>query len=534
MLQRQFAPDTAVTPASIDAALKSVTLVSSRTTPVTSLRPWEIFRTLPWNPSDGGKKRLFGALRKAHATLRRARATLAEAVVREEVRATVGTAKPVAVRPESARPAAKARKRLPTVAEAQEAVTKAEAAVSARTAGLKAYVKGKLETRRNPLLAPLLAAKAEAAAELRQRTTALRRAAGRRRPDPAAVAELTAARDRAQERVNATTTVVSATVTRLRTEIDAADWGTHQVGQTVAVYEVAGARATLTDRVEAYATVAEGGFEGSASKVGGSGPTVSEPTVPEPTVPELLSRDPTLGPSTRKILALISRFEGSFSAVNTWDVADVTFGMVQWTTGASGRGDLIRALTIMKQAAPAAFADRLTRYGIDVADTGLVLTRPDGTVLTGIPAAKAVQADPKLAAVLSTAGTDPALQAAQLRAANEIEVRGALAARISVTVPAVGEGAKPVVLRVPVSSMITSEFGVGVLANHTVHGGFPGPDLTRAANAFVAGQHLAAAEVATWAPTLENALVTAISKGNDADRIAAMAKELDRGAGSFR
>ena len=208
--------------------------------------------------------------------------------------------------------------------------------------------------------------------------------------------------------------------------------------------------------------------------------------------------------------------------------------MVQWTTGASGRGDLIRALTIMKQAAPAAFADRLTRYGIDVADTGLVLTRPDGTVLTGIPAAKAVQADPKLAAVLSTAGTDPALQAAQLRAANEIEVRGALAARISVTVPAAGEGAKPVVLRIPVSSMITSEFGVGVLANHTVHGGFPGPDLTRAANAFVAGQHLAAAEVTAWAPTLENALVTAISKGNDADRIAAMAKELDRGAGSFR
>jgi adenosylcobinamide amidohydrolase len=81
--------------------------------------------------------------------------------------------------------------------------------------------------------------------------------------------------------------------------------------------------------------------------------------------------------------------------------------------------------------------------------------------------------------------------------------------------------------------MITPEVAAGALANHTVHGGFPGGDLTRAANAFASSHNLKAADVATWAPTVESDLVGAISKGNDADRIAAMKKELDSAAGSF-
>ncbi|HST83340.1 MAG TPA: hypothetical protein VLL08_16525 [Kineosporiaceae bacterium] len=533
VLQRAPGPDPApVTPQSIDAALKSISVASSKTTQVNSLRPWEIFKTLPWNPSDGGKKRLYSALRKAHSALRRANVVLAEARVREAAAAKAGApagtapAAPVpkpAPKRKAKRAKAKKAKRLPTVAEAQEAVSKAEATVKARTSELKTYVKGKLDTRRNPLIGPQRQEKADAAAELRHQSAALRAATKKKRPDAALVAELTTRRDAAQARVDKAASALSAKLTELRAEIDTADWGEQQVGQTVAVYEVAGSKATLMDRVEAYATVTEGGFEGSAARNAGGGPTV----------PELLAKDATLGPSTRKILALISRFEGGFSAVNTWDIADVTFGMVQWTTGASGHGDLIKALTIMKQAAPDAFADRLIKYGIDVAPTGLVITRPDGSVLTGVPAAKALQADPKLVAVLSTAGTDPALQAAQLRAANEIEVRGALSTKVSVRIPATTKGGKPVTLRIPVSAMITSEFGVGVLANHTVHGGFPGGDLTRAANAFAAGHHLVPADLATWAPTLESDLVTAISKGNDADRIAAMKKELDTAAGSF-
>src|SRR4051794_2165510 len=87
VLQRQPAPPPgptpAVTPQSITAAPHSISVTSSKTTQVNSLRPWEIFKTLPWNPSDGGKKRLYSALRKAHIALRKARTGLAQARSRE-------------------------------------------------------------------------------------------------------------------------------------------------------------------------------------------------------------------------------------------------------------------------------------------------------------------------------------------------------------------------------------------------------------------------------------------------------------------
>jgi hypothetical protein len=426
--------------------------------------------------------------------------------------------------PAGRKPRGKGRRALPTVAQAQDAVAKAQAAITAKTKALKEYVKSKLDSSRNPKTAALRAEKAAAAKELKAAGARLSAAGRRKRPDAAAIANLTGARDAAQNRVTSATNQLTALLAALRAQIDAADWGEQNVDQTTTVYQVGDARATLTNRIDAYATVTGEGFEGSATRVGAAGPSV----------PELLAKDPTLGPSTKKILAIISRFEGGFSALNTWDVADVTFGMVQWTTGASGHGDLIRALTIMKQAAPDAFAARLNRYGIDVAPTGLVLTRPDGTVLTGVPAAKAVQSDPKLAAVLAAAGADPALQAAELRAANEIEVAGALTSRLSVTFPAAAKGAKPATARIPVSALITSELGVGVLANHTVHGGFPKAELEHAASAYVAAHHVDPGGVGTWGPQSEAALVAAITKGIDADRVAVMRKELNSAPGSFR
>ena len=72
------------------------------------------------------------------------------------------------------------------------------------------------------------------------------------------------------------------------------------VDQTTTVYGVGDARATLTHRIDAYAAVTGEGFEGSATRVGAAGPSV----------PELLAKDPTLGPSTKKILAIISGCEG--------------------------------------------------------------------------------------------------------------------------------------------------------------------------------------------------------------------------------
>ncbi|MFG1605093.1 hypothetical protein [Actinoplanes sp. NPDC049265] len=507
----------------IRAALDSITVTSS-TVKVDSLQPWVIFETLPWNPHGGGKQRLFAALKGAHKQLGDRKKALAAA---EKVEAAVSAA-PAPPAPAPPAKTKKKGKKVPTPAEAQKAVAdartaveKAQTAVEAATTALKDYVKSMLDSKYNPKLAEVRAQLARTKSDLAGAENALRLARKAKRP----VDVLTTQREQAKAAVTKAQDQIKSRLAELRAGIDAADWGMTQVDQTRSVYEVDGAKASMHNRVEAYATVTADGHEGKATRNDGKDASVAE----------LLAKDPTIGASTRKILAIISSFEGDFTSVNTWDIADVTFGMVQWTTGKGGDGDLIKALTIMKEAAPAAFARRLTRYGIDVATDGLVVTRADGTVLRGVPAAKAVQGDPKLTAVLSTAGTDPELRTGELRAANEFEVLRPLRTKVTLTVPGTGPDAKPTVVKVPISALITSEFGVGVLANHTVHGGLPLGDLQHAAAAYVAAHPgLDPKQVATWGPQAEDGMVKAISRGGDAKRIKKMREELDTAAGTFQ
>jgi hypothetical protein len=504
---------------SVALALGQVKLISTQTSKELSLRPWVIFDTLPWNPDDGGKGKLFRKLHKAYSALYQAQGVLADAQ-RREAAATSVPPQP------SRRRRSKGARKPPTVAQAQALITSAESQVGDATRQLKQYVKSKLGSKWNPRTAQARAELSKAQAEggdIERQLAAVKR---RRRPDLSEVDRLTerlaAARSRESEGAAALTRLLET----LRREIDEADWSPQQIDRTVAVYEVDGARATLASQVEAYATITPEGFEGSAKRTAASNSTV----------PELLAKDATLGESTKKILALISGFEGGFTALNTWDIADVTFGMAQWTTGRGGIGDLTRALSIIKRAAPDAFTARLARYGLDVdARTGLVLTRPDGTVVKGLEAARAIKTDAKLAAVLSAAGTDPAIQAAELRAAYQIEVKGALDTRLQVPFPATDPDAKKTTLAIPVSALITSEFGVGVLANRTVHGGFPGKKLADAIEHYVKSHQIQPTEdLADWGPHSEADLVAAISEPIDAARIAAMKTQLDSNPGSFR
>jgi hypothetical protein len=500
-------------------ALEQVKLISTRTSKELSLRPWVIFETLPWNPDDGGKGNLFGKLKKAYSVLHGAQGALADAQRRE----AAGTSVPP---PPGRHRGSKSARKPPTVAQAQALVASAESQVADATRQLKQYVKSKLGSRWNPRTAQARAELSKAQAERGDIQRQLAAVKHRRRPDPYEVDRLTERHAAAQSRESEAAATLTRLLETLRRGIDDADWSPQQIDRTVAVYEVDGTRATLASQVEAYATITPEGFEGSAKRTAAS----------DSTVPELLAKDATLGQSTKKILALISGFEGGFTALNTWDLADVTFGMAQWTTGRGGIGDLTRALSIIKRAAPDAFTARLARYGLDVdARTGLVLTRPDGTVLKGLEAAGAIKTDAKLAAVLSAAGTDPAIQAAELRAAYQIEVKGALDTRLQIHFPATGPGAKVTTVAIPVSALITSEFGVGVLANRTVHGGFPGDKLAHAINKYVDSHHIQPAEdLADWGPHSEADLVAAMTEKIDAKRIAAMKAQLDSNPGSFR
>src|SRR4051794_7071399 len=110
-----------ITPESIGKALDKVTVESAKTRAVASLRPWVIFETLPWNPSDGNKSRLFSQLRKAFTAQTKAEAALADAKKREAVAtAAGGKATPAAHPTAAAKRKGKGRKAkvLPTVAEA--------------------------------------------------------------------------------------------------------------------------------------------------------------------------------------------------------------------------------------------------------------------------------------------------------------------------------------------------------------------------------------------------------------------------------
>ena len=507
------------TAGSVGLALGEVKLISTRTRKELSLRPWVIFETLPWNPYDGGKGNLFRKLQRAYSALYRAQGVLADAQ-RREAAATRVPPQP------SRRRRSKGAKKRPTVAQAQALVTSAQSRVAEATRQLKQYVKSKLDSPGNPRTTRARAELSKARAERRGIQRQLTAVKHSRRPDPHEVDRLTERHAAAQGRESEAAATLTQLLETLRREIDEANWSPQQIDRTVAVYEVDGTRATLTSQVEAYATITPEGFEGSAERTAAS----------DSTVPELLAKDATLGESAKKILALISSFEGGFTALNTWDIADVTFGMAQWTTGAGGIGDLTLALSIIKRAAPDAFTARLTRYGLDVnAQTGLVLTRPDGTVLKGVEAARAIKTDAKLAAVLSAAGADPAIQAAELKAAYQIEVKGALDRRLHVHFPPTGPGAKVTTVAIPVSALITSELGVGVLANQTVHGGFPGRELAHAIDQYVMSHHIEPTDVlADWGPQSEANLVAAIAKGIDAPRIAVMKTKLDANPGSFR
>ena len=276
-----------------------------------------------------------------------------------------------------------------------------------------------------------------------------------------------------------------------------------------------GAKVSLYDHVDAYATVCERGLEGKATVTGPSKGA---------TVDELLDQDTTLSESRKKILKTISRFEGGFTAVNTWDRAVLTWGMVQWTGG--DHSDLTQALTIIKKTDPEAFERRFQKYGIDVDKNQLVITPAAGSEIRGGAAAQAVQASPQLTAVVSAAGLDPAIQLGELKAANEVEITKALDTMLEVEAPEV-EGRKA---RIRAGDIFTSEYGAGVLANQTVHGGFPKGDLQKALAAFVKERGFQPNDQ-QWVADAEQSLIPVVAR--DPDRAAALQKVCDSTSGSF-
>lgn len=147
--------------------------------------------------------------------------------------------------------------------------------------------------------------------------------------------------------------------------------------------------------------------------------------------------------AVRAFLA-VSRLEGGFDSVNTFDTGGISVGFIQFAALEHGRGSLAAVLTRMREETPADFERDFRAFGIDVDDAGAiaVVDPSTGAELRGAEAVQRCIDDKRLVAVFQVAGRRPAFQRAQVRTAaamfwpadDEVRVtvgRRALTARVS-------------------------------------------------------------------------------------------------------
>lgn len=111
-------------------------------------------------------------------------------------------------------------------------------------------------------------------------------------------------------------------------------------------------------------------------------------------------------PSEQRIMAAVSKLEGGFEAVNTYDTGYVSVGFVQFITHQDGKHSLIEVLQKERSDDPDAYRADFRQFGIDVDNEGaLVAVDPStGAELVGAEAVVKVIDDKRLAAVFQRAG----------------------------------------------------------------------------------------------------------------------------------
>lgn len=122
-------------------------------------------------------------------------------------------------------------------------------------------------------------------------------------------------------------------------------------------------------------------------------------------------------------MTAVSRLEGSFDLVNTYDTGFVSVGFIQFITSDDGRHSLATVLLREKEGAPDSFRDDFHRFGVDVTTDGIltVLDPATGVELAGPDAVRKIIDDKQLIAVFQRAGrVSSAFRIAQIKIAKEI------------------------------------------------------------------------------------------------------------------
>jgi hypothetical protein len=194
----------------------------------------------------------------------------------------------------------------------------------------------------------------------------------------------------------------------------------------------------------------------------------------------------------RRVMMAVSRLEGGFDTINTYDTGYVSVGFLQFIAHRDGKHELGLLLRRMKRDDPEAFADDFHRFGVEVSgvDALVVVDPKSGAEMEGPEAVQKLIEDKRLVAVFQRAGrTSSAFRLAQIRLAKELYWPGDDVVSIRVN------GA---MLIGKVSEFIRSEAGLATLFDRKVSRGGLGPLAALAAKIAASHKLSSLAELAAY------------------------------------
>lgn len=116
--------------------------------------------------------------------------------------------------------------------------------------------------------------------------------------------------------------------------------------------------------------------------------------------------DAGMTPFEQHVAKAVSRLEGGFESVNTYDTGYLSVGFIQFATLSGGAGSLGTVLKQQKAARPQEFQNDFRAYGVDVNRGGevVVIDPATGAELVGAAAVLKIIDDKRLTAVFQRAG----------------------------------------------------------------------------------------------------------------------------------
>ena len=178
---------------------------------------------------------------------------------------------------------------------------------------------------------------------------------------------------------------------------------------------------------------------------------------------QTLWRQSGFTPFETHVVEAVSRLEGGFASVNTYDTGWVSIGFIQFASLDEGGGSLGELMKFYKNDNYKAYQRDFQQYGIDVDNNGLivVIDLTTGAEMHGADANRAIIEDKRLTAIWQRAGLHSReFQLAQLKAA---KARFYPADR---TVQVLADGKT---LNGKVSDVIRSEAGMATLFDRSVN-----------------------------------------------------------------